>query len=188
MSARSEAWCKAIVAALPVVTTLLSRQGGNAISLPALTCATEFGKSFQPIMPMLRIRGDALQVTFTMGRLSRHVGRGHRSNGKGGGKPQLPRRQELGPRHRDQFPGREGLTGEMTSIIRTKGRGRGAASAPHAARDPAAMSPPFADWRRSVGEMIISTVPEKYGIFFERLASSVKNGSGVSRSPCERTE
>jgi hypothetical protein len=40
--------------------------------LIALICATEFGKSFQPIVPMVCIGGDALQVTVAMGCSSGH--------------------------------------------------------------------------------------------------------------------
>jgi hypothetical protein len=57
-----------------------------------LICATEFGKSFEPIVPMVRVGGDMLQVTVAMGCFwawkFRDTGRrpdaGHRdSNGRG---------------------------------------------------------------------------------------------------------
>jgi len=59
--------------------------------LIALTRATKFGKSLQPIPPMVRIGGDALQVTVGMAECWGH--------GQTRNWPQPPRRQELGPRH-----------------------------------------------------------------------------------------
>jgi hypothetical protein len=89
---------------------------GEMAGLIALTCATEFGKSFEPIVPMIRVRGDALQVTIAMGRFSGHgnfatidadrrrAKRARMAGSGSGGWPQPPRKKRVGAMPEESGP------------------------------------------------------------------------------------
>jgi hypothetical protein len=75
---------------------------GEMAGLIDLICATEFDKSFQPIVPMVRIGGDTFQVTVVMGFLLGHGNSGTLTSDRpralevGGGWPQPRGREGVG--------------------------------------------------------------------------------------------